>query len=65
MNQEDIRIANLINHMFEALEETDDENLTKWEQDFIASIQEQWSESGRLSVKQREILERIYTEKTK
>lgn len=40
-------------------------NLTKWEEDFVQSIQDRFEE-GRfnLSEKQAEILERIYVEKT-
>ena len=40
-------------------------NLTKWEENFIASIDEQFTQSGSLSERQTEILERIYTEKVK
>lgn len=40
-------------------------NLTKWEENFIASIDEQFARSGSLSERQTEILERIYTEKVK
>lgn len=40
-------------------------DLTKWEANFIDSISE-WLDSGRnLSERQAEILERIYSEKTK
>jgi len=39
--------------------------LTKWEQDFLDSIDQQFSDAGKLSDKQIEILERIYAEKTK
>lgn len=38
-------------------------NLTKWEEDFITSVYDQWERSGFLSERQLEILERIYTEK--
>lgn len=38
--------------------------LTKWEEDFMVSISDQFDRSGRLSEKQAEILERIYSEKT-
>jgi hypothetical protein len=34
--------------------------LTKWEQDFIDSIYEQFEHKGDLSFKQTEILERLY-----
>lgn len=35
-------------------------DLTKWEQDFIDSINDQFESKGNLSDKQCEILERIY-----
>lgn len=38
--------------------------LTSWESQFMESITEQWDKTRRLSERQREILERIYTEKT-
>jgi len=38
--------------------------LTKWEEGFIESITEQFEESGSLSDRQEEILERIRAEKT-
>jgi len=38
-------------------------NLTQWEQDFIVSIADRLNRVGSLSEKQREILERIYTER--
>ena len=37
--------------------------LTKWEEDFLLSIQDQLNRTGSLSQKQIDILERIYTEK--
>lgn len=40
-------------------------NLTKWEENFIASISEYFERTGTLSARQEEILERIYTEKVK
>jgi hypothetical protein len=39
-------------------------NLTKWEQDFVESIEEQFKARNWISDKQEEILERIYAEKT-
>lgn len=39
--------------------------LSKWEEDFIDSIEEWWSERRTLSDKQKDILERIYKEKAK
>lgn len=38
--------------------------LTKWEEDFMESITEQFEERGSISDRQEEILERIYSEKT-
>jgi hypothetical protein len=43
---------------------TPSRELTKWEEDFIESVDEQFTEHGGLSVKQLEILEQIYAEKT-
>jgi len=39
-------------------------NLTKWEQDFMESITEQFSIRNTVSDRQEEIIERIYAEKT-
>jgi len=41
------------------------DDLTKWEYDFILSLQEQLERRPNLSEKQEEILERIYAERTK
>lgn len=38
--------------------------LTKWEEEFILSIQEQFELRGSISDRQEEILERIYAERT-
>lgn len=38
-------------------------NLTKWEEDFMESITEQFKVRQSISDKQEEILERIYTDK--
>lgn len=38
--------------------------LTKWERDFVESIQDQFDDTGSISGRQEEILERIYAEKT-
>ena len=38
--------------------------LTDWEKNFIESITDQFEQTGRLSEKQEEILERIYANKT-
>ena len=53
----------LITHMLKSLEAPSRE-LTKWEEDFIASVTEQFEERGSLSERQAEVLERIYAEKT-
>lgn len=37
--------------------------LTAWETDFMMSISDQFDDSGSLSQKQEEILERIYTKR--
>ena len=39
-------------------------NLTKWEEDFMESITEQFKTRNWISDKQEEILERIYADKT-
>lgn len=38
--------------------------LSKWEEDFLSSISDQFDRKGTLSDKQFEILEKIYAEKT-
>lgn len=38
--------------------------LSDWEEDFLASVSDQFDRRGSLSDKQFEILERIYAEKT-
>ena len=38
--------------------------LSKWEYDFILSLQEQLEHKSHLSERQEEILERIYAERT-
>lgn len=40
------------------------QGITKWENDFLVSIEEQFKRRGSLSEKQLEILERIYADKT-
>lgn len=40
------------------------DRLTKWEQDFIASLTEQFDAGRTLTERQLEILERIYAAKT-
>ncbi len=43
----------------------DSKGLTKWEENFVDSIAEQFEKTRSLSDRQEEILERIYTEKVK
>jgi len=38
--------------------------LSKWETDFLESLAEQFEEKQWLSLRQQEILEKIYSEKT-
>ena len=44
--------------------QTDSDGLTKWEEEFINSIDDQMERHGSISDRQEEILERIYAEKT-
>lgn len=55
--------TDLVRHMLDALE-TLNRELTKWEEDFVASVSEQFAQRGSISERQAEILERIYAEKT-
>lgn len=48
----------------DALNENIDE-LTKWEEDFVDSIAERLQRKVNLTERQAEVLERIYSEKTK
>lgn len=50
---------NMIARMLNVLE-TDSDKMTKWEQDYIISLREQFGFKKNLSDKQCEILERIY-----
>lgn len=43
--------------------ETPSRELTKWEEEFVASILEQINEGRKLSERQREVLRRIHLEK--
>ena len=52
-----------IQHMLQTLESPSKE-LTKWEENFLESITEQFQKRQSLSERQYEILERIYAEKT-
>jgi uncharacterized membrane-anchored protein len=44
--------------------QTEGQDLTSWEEDFVESLNEQIKRSGRISERQEEILDKIYTEKT-
>lgn len=44
--------------------ETPRKQLTKWEEDFVESVKEQFEERGTLTDKQVEVLEKICKEKT-
>lgn len=52
-----------IERMLNALE-SPSHSLTKWEEDFLASLSEQFHSRGTLSDRQFEILDNIYAEKT-
>jgi len=52
----------LVEEWFKSIEETG-VNLSKWEEDFVESVKEQFTKRGSLSEKQLEILERIYAER--
>jgi hypothetical protein len=41
------------------------DRLSEWENEFVTSVKYQLERKGTLSIKQAEILERIYAEKTK
>lgn len=58
------QITELINHMFDCVINDLHDPLTDWEESFVESIKDQWDRKHFLSPKQREILERIYDEKT-
>lgn len=49
-----------IERMLNYLARQDDLNLSKWEEDFLESINDQFLQRGDLSTKQCEILERLY-----
>ena len=53
----------LVTHMLHELE-APVRDLTKWEEDFVTSVTDQFERRGSLSDRQIEILERIYAEKT-
>lgn len=52
-----------LQHWFDELEHNG-RGLTKWEEEFISDIKDQFTDRGTLSEKQEEILERIYANKT-
>ena len=53
----------VIEHWINTVNE-EGKNLSKWEEDFMESITEQFKEKNWISDKQEDILERIYTDKT-
>ena len=52
----------LVNHYLKALE-APSEPLTEWEAEFLISVTDQWHHRARLSMKQLEILTRLYEAK--
>lgn len=57
------KTTEVIQHFLEELK-TPYRPLTSWEENFIISIEDQFSNRGFLTDKQFDILERIYAEKT-
>lgn len=53
----------VIQDMFDMIE-IKGRNLSKWEEDFINSIKEQFEKRRTLSEKQEDVLRRIYEDKT-
>lgn len=53
----------LVAHMLDSLK-TPSRELSKWEEGFIESVDEQFTARGSISERQFEILERVYAEKT-
>lgn len=53
----------VIEHWITTVQE-EGRGLSKWEQDFMESIQERFETSRFITDRQEEILERIYSEKT-
>ena len=53
----------LIDSLLNALE-TPLKDLTKWEENFLESVSDQFQRTRDLSDRQLEVLDRIYTEKT-
>lgn len=51
-----------IDHMLRELD-TLGRNLTRWEENFLADVTDQWERSRSLSDRQHDILEKIYTER--
>jgi uncharacterized membrane-anchored protein len=58
----DPKLEDKIHHLLEKLD-TPRKELTKWEENFIQSITEQFMAKGYLSERQLEILEKIVLEK--
>ena len=60
MNFDEMQKAN---HFINTIR-TEGKGLSKWEEDFVDSIEEQFNTKKHLSPRQMEILENIYAEKT-
>lgn len=56
--------AQTLRDLISTVNEDANKPLSAWEESFMESITDQFERSGCLSVKQIEILERIYSEKT-
>jgi hypothetical protein len=57
---EEVNNPAIIQHYLDSLEE---DNLTAWEREFVASVSEQFDKKGSLSPKQTALLRKIYDEK--
>jgi hypothetical protein len=62
INERPEEVANpaIIQHYLDSLEE---DNLTDWEKNFVASVSDQFDKKGSLSPKQTATLRKIYDEK--
>lgn len=54
--------AAIIAHQLDSIK-TEGRGLTKWEEDFIDSVTDQFDHRGSVSDRQAEIIERIYKER--
>lgn len=53
----------VINHWLHTLE-TEGRGLTPWEETFVSDLQAQIDETGTLSERQEDLVERLYADKT-